>query len=56
MVRYQELQRYEKSAELEPGDALVIYGSDNGHDALEKLSQQSESESQYSAHWHDNHD
>ncbi len=50
------VHEFRSTAELEPGDALVIYGSDTGHDALEKLSQQSDSESEYSAHGHDNDD
>lgn len=47
------VHEFRSTAELEAGDALVIYGSDSGHDALEKLSQQGESESEYSAHGHD---
>ncbi len=47
---------FRSTADLESGDALVVYGVDIGHDALEVLSEQSESETEFVAHRHSKHD
>jgi hypothetical protein len=49
-------QEFRSTTELEPGDGLVLYGTDSGHDALEELSKQSETEAEHTAHGHDKGD
>ncbi|GJL54941.1 MAG: potassium transporter TrkA [Nitrospirales bacterium] len=39
---------FSSTSELEPGDALVLYGCDSGHEALEHMSRSSEADRQTS--------
>ncbi len=50
------IHQFHTTAELTSGDALVVYGSDEGHDALEAVSEQSESAAEYAAHGHRHHE
>jgi hypothetical protein len=44
---------FENTALLKPGDSLIIYGPDVGHDELEAMSLRSESEDERTMHKHD---
>ena len=46
---------FASTEQLQAGDALVVFGADNGHDALETLSQNSESAADHTAHHHQKH-
>lgn len=46
------VQKFSSTQDLQSGDALILYGADTGHDALEELSEQSETETDYNTHRH----
>jgi hypothetical protein len=49
------VQEFHTTTELNHGDALVLYGADEGHDALETLSVKSETAADHLAHRHAKH-
>lgn len=46
------VQEFTATDALTVGDVLILYGEDEGHDALEALAETSESDAEYKAHHH----